>query len=91
MGADNQLYGGAISEFADSMAEEIENAYNTVLAENGRQKPPLSESPDDRRMLFIAISRGVINHLQKKQNAIAITIPAVNPAGQTVAAQIKKR
>jgi hypothetical protein len=34
-------------------------------------------------MLFIAIARGVISHMQKKQKALTVTLPA-NPAGQTV-------
>jgi hypothetical protein len=89
MGADNQLYGGSVSDFADSMAQEIENAYNAVLAENGKDPLP-SGDPNDRRMLFIAISRGVINHLQKKQKAIKVNIPT-DPEGQTVTPEIAKR
>ena len=89
MGADNQLYGGRISDFEDSMAQEIENAYNAVLSENGKQPLPSSDALD-RRMLFIAISRGVINHLQKKHKAVTTKLPEP-PAGQTVAAEIAKR
>ncbi len=89
MGADDQLYGGTISQFADSMAEEIESAYNAVLAENGKQPLP-SADVEDRRMLFIAISRGVINHLHKKQKAISVKLPT-NPSGQTLTALINKR
>ena len=95
MGADNQLYGGRIDTpqdshlFEDSMADEIEKAYNAVLAENGKAPLP-SADPLDRRMLFIAIARGVINHLQKKQKAITVTLPAV-PGGQTVTPVIAKR
>ena len=82
MGADNQLYGGSIADFEDSMAREIEQAYNAVLQENGRPSLPEGEVTD-RRMLFIAIARGVISHMQKKQKALTVTLPA-NPAGQTV-------
>lgn len=89
MGADNQLYGGAVNDFADSMAQEIENAYNAVLAENGRPALPDADKKD-RRMLFIAISRGVINHLNKKQKAISVTLPAT-PSGQIVTAAVAKR
>jgi len=95
MGADNQLYGGKINTdtdshlFEDSMAEEIEKAYNAVLAENGKAPLPSADA-NDRRMLFVAISRGVINHLQKKQKAITVTLPA-SPAGQTVPLVIAKR
>ncbi|MCW5983247.1 MAG: hypothetical protein KIT09_34470 [Bryobacteraceae bacterium] len=89
MGADNQLYGGTINDFADSMAEEIEFAYNAVLAENGKEPLPTA-NPEDRRMLFVAIARGVINHLQKKRKAITVKLP-VNPSGQTVTPEISKR
>jgi hypothetical protein len=95
MGANNQLYGGKIntaadaSLFEDSMADEIEKAYSAVLAENGKAPLPTADSLD-RRMLFIAISRGVINHLQKKQLAITVTLPAA-PSGQTVPVVIVKR
>jgi len=89
MGSDNQLYGGKIDEFADSMAEEIEKAYSAVLAENGKAPLP-SADPTDRRMLFIAISRGVINHLQKKQKAVKVKVAATNTE-QTVTPEIAKR
>jgi hypothetical protein len=89
MGAEDKLYGGSINDFADSMAQEIETAYSAVLVENGKAPLP-SADPNDRRMLFIAISRGVINHMQKKQKAITVKIPAV-PSGQTVNSEIAKR
>jgi hypothetical protein len=89
MGDANKLYGGRISDFADSMAEEIESAYNAVLQENGKDLLPTADA-DDRRMLFVAIARGVINHLQKKQTAITVVLPAA-PAGQTLTATIAKR
>jgi hypothetical protein len=95
MGANNQLYGGKINTatdshlFEDSMAEEIETAYNAVLAENGKAPLP-SADPLDRRMLFIAIARGVINHLQKKQNAVTVTVPT-SPTGQPLPVAIAKR
>lgn len=89
MGADDKLFGGEINEFADSMAEEIEKAYNAVLLENG--KPPLpTADAADRRMLFIAISRGVINHLKKKQKAITVKLPQT-PSGQVLPSEIAKR
>jgi hypothetical protein len=65
-----ELYGGSIDSFADSMAEEIELALNTVRVEEGM--PPLPLGDRDRRILFIAIARGVINHLQKKNGAFEI-------------------
>lgn len=65
-----ELYGGSIDSFADSMAEEIELALNAVRVEEGMAALPLGDR--DRRILFIAIARGVINHLQKKNQAFEI-------------------
>jgi hypothetical protein len=65
-----ELYGGSIDNFADSMAREIELALNAVRVEEGMT--PLSLGDRDRRILFIAIARGVINHLQKKNQAFEI-------------------
>jgi hypothetical protein len=66
-----QLYAGTLTDFNDSMAQAIENALVQLLG-------PLPSAPqklvDDRRALFIAISRGVINHLKSKQTALRIDL-----------------
>ncbi len=67
----DKLYGGKIGAFADSMAEEMEKALNEVRFEADMQKLPLGDK--DRQMLFIAISRGVINHLKAKEGAFTIS------------------
>ncbi len=75
MGAADKLYAGNFNDFSDSMASEIETAFGELLQEKG--KAPLdSKGQDDRRMLFIAIARGVVRHLQKKQTSFVIQIPA---------------
>jgi hypothetical protein len=85
--ADNELYAGSLAAFADSMAAEIEGAYDEVLAEAG--KDPLPEAgQQDRRILFTAIARGVIYHLAKKHAALTVTVP-VNPTGQPIAVDVK--
>jgi hypothetical protein len=64
-----QLYAGTLTDFNDSMAQAIEAALTQLLG-------PLPSAPpqlvDDRRKLFIAISRGVIDHLKSKQAALKI-------------------
>ncbi len=64
-----QLYAGTLTDFNDSMAQAIENALTQLLG-------PLPAAPqqlvDDRRALFIAISRGVINHLKNNPAAFAV-------------------
>jgi hypothetical protein len=51
------------------MAEAIENALTQLLG-------PLPSAPpqlvNDRRALFIAIARGVINHLESREAALKI-------------------
>lgn len=79
-----QLYAGNLWDFdgddpdiaidRENMAQAIEDALVELLG-------PLPSAPpklvDDRRALFIAISRGVINHLQAKQAAFKIDVNAV--------------
>lgn len=69
-----QLHAGTLADFDDSMAKEIEDALNQLHITNGL--PPLPSTPDSvvrvRRLLFIAIARGVINHLKEKEQAFHI-------------------
>lgn len=62
------------TSFADSMAEAIETALNDLLAAEGKPTVPTDDSPEtrDRRILFVAISRGVINHLVNNEDAFTI-------------------
>jgi hypothetical protein len=66
-----ELYAGTQLDFNDSMAKEIEDALDQLIG-------PLPSLPqklvEDRRALFIAIANGVINHLEKKQAALEITV-----------------
>jgi hypothetical protein len=65
------LFAGAISGFevTDSMAKEIEDALAALIG-------PLPTAPAkmvaDRRKLFIAISRGVIQHLKNHERDFQI-------------------
>ena len=69
-----ELYAGTLADFNGSMAQAIENALIDLLG-------PLPSAPqnlvDDRRALFIAISRGVINHLKANEAAFKIDVKAV--------------
>jgi len=67
----NQLYGGSMDAFEGSLAAEIEDALRDVRLEEGLD-PPIDD--DDRRMLFIAIGRGVIAHLQRNERAFRIHV-----------------
>ena len=72
----NELYGGSTFAFSGSLAQEIENAFRAVRLENGLDPPPEDE---DARMLFIAIGRGVVEHLRKNQAAFAIRVEGPLP------------
>lgn len=72
-----ELHGGSLGQFADSMAEEMENALDEVRIEAGLLPLPNPAHPKDlenRRILFSAIARGVVRHLQKKNEAFEITV-----------------
>lgn len=66
-----ELYAGTLTNFNDSMAKAIEDAMIGLLG-------PLPSAPpaviQDRRVLFVAIAEGVINHLKAKQQAFVITV-----------------
>ena len=58
-----QLKPGSLSQFANSMAAEIENELNTLMTADGL--PPMNmdasdQTVRDRRRLFVAIARGVV-------------------------------
>lgn len=60
--------------FANSMAEAIEQALNDLLAATGKPTVDTADSDEtrDRRILFVAISRGVIDHLVENEDAFTI-------------------
>jgi hypothetical protein len=64
--------------FANSMAEAIDNALQTLMHDDGL--PDLKMDPNDpevrdRRRLFVAIARGVVAHLDAQSAAMRITLP----------------
>jgi hypothetical protein len=71
-----QLHGGSLTDFAGSLAGEIEDALRDVRLEAGLAPPP---EDDDARMLFIAIGRGVIEHLKANEAAFAIRVDGPLP------------
>jgi hypothetical protein len=83
-----QLYGGTMASFADSMAEEMDLAFAAVRTENGLE--PLGD--DDRKalkLLFLAVARGVINHMKKKEQAFAVSVDGTHPASGFPSIQVK--
>lgn len=66
------------SDFAGSMAEEIETQLNLLLALDGMLTLP-DDANDrevrDRRRLFVAIARSVVKHLDDRRTSIDIEVP----------------
>lgn len=58
---------GTLSEYTDSMAEKMRMVFEDLWREQYGYDLP-SETRVDRRMLFVAIAQGVIQHL--KDNAV---------------------
>jgi hypothetical protein len=88
--------------FAKSMAREIEQALDEARAEAGfppLPDPAIANVPgtaskqdlDNRRILFIAIARGVINHLVKNPDAFQIVVDVTNFPNVTSGLQIQKK
>lgn len=65
------IRGGTRTDYAGSMAEAIEQALDAVRTEYGFDPLP-SEGRADRRMLFLAIARGVVSHLAANDDAFVI-------------------
>jgi hypothetical protein len=65
------------SVFANSMADDIEEAFNALLAEENlpRMRNDNSKESRDRRRLFVAIARGIVRHLDEHRTAITVTVP----------------
>jgi hypothetical protein len=82
-GLGSKAHVGIPPEFADSMAQQIEQALNDLLVAEG--KDPLSTANNtatrDRRMLFVAIARGVVNHLVDNADAFRVEEDDGTPLG----------
>lgn len=71
------LYAGSLASFAGSMAEAIEQALDQTLLEAGLPPMPDPLTADanelrSRRILFLAIARGVINYLRQNEDAFQL-------------------
>lgn len=78
MGAvEDSLHGGSFddAEGADTLGAEIRAALACVQKEAGITQPlPSGDNARQMNILFAAIGRGVINHLQKHPNAIQVNV-----------------
>ncbi|HEY5955636.1 MAG TPA: hypothetical protein VIV60_03740 [Polyangiaceae bacterium] len=60
--------------FANSMAKAMEDALNDLLDDEDKPTLPTDNSPEtrDRRLMFVAIARGIVNHLVANEAAFTI-------------------
>ena len=72
-----QLKPGGMTQatFSGSMAEAIEQALNALLVAEGKPALPTSDTQEtwDRRRFFVAIARGVVDHLNANEGAFVVT------------------
>ena len=56
------------------MAEAMEQALNDLLSSEGKPTVPTDDTEEvrDRRIMFVAIARGVIDHLVTNEGAFTI-------------------
>jgi hypothetical protein len=66
---------GTPPQFAGSMAQAMEQALNELLAaEPGRDPVSTANTAEtrDRRIMFVAIARGIVRHLRDNQDAFDV-------------------
>jgi hypothetical protein len=71
------LHGGSLTdaEGADTMVAEIRRALVEARAEAGITQPlPTGQNATDMNILFLAIARGVLNHIRKHPHAIQVNV-----------------
>ena len=72
------LKAGHVNDFSNSLAEAIEIALQQeVLATKGISLP--SDGQEDRRLLFVAIARGVLQYLKAHEAETLNTITIETP------------
>lgn len=70
-----QLKAGHIADFTGSMAEAMEKAMQAEWKlVKGEDLPTMGQ--EDRRILFVAVARGILQYLRAHQNEIMTNITA---------------
>ncbi|MCP4403247.1 MAG: hypothetical protein GY801_38805 [bacterium] len=68
----------------DSMAKAIEDAMAEVYLKIKKEKLP-EAGKEDRRMLFVAIARGILSYLQDHENELLSNVTIVHGTGSGAA------
>ena len=79
---------GTASDFANSMAEAMENALaQEYQALKGEPLPGMGQA--DRRMLLSAIAQGVVRHLKDNLDAFGLSVEVTQVTGESGAPQMQ--
>lgn len=73
----SQLYGGTLGDFdsSNNMAKEIENAFVAMRAAAGiTEALPTGINAQDMRIMFLAIARGVIQHMANNPSSFQVQV-----------------
>ena len=72
LGAESHV--GIPPEFANSMAKAMEDALNALLSSEGKPTVSTENTAEvrDRRIMFLAIARGVVEHLEANEDAFTV-------------------
>lgn len=74
-------------EFAGSMAEAMENAFNDALSVDGIRTFKVdtnSSEARDRRRMFVAIATGMVQYLKHNMGALEILDQVNTPTGDSI-------
>lgn len=65
---------GIPPEFAGSLAQAMEDALNELLQDEDKPQVPTENTTEtrDRRIMFVAIARGIVKHLTDNEAAFTI-------------------
>jgi hypothetical protein len=75
------------ADFAGSMAEAMENAFNASLSDDGMKTFHVdtnTQEARDRRRIFVAIATGLVQYLKHNSAALEILNAAHLPTGETI-------
>ena len=74
------LKAGTVADFANSMAQAIENAMKQEYkAVKNEDLPTMGQ--EDRRLLFAAIAQGVVRYLNDNPDALRVHVSLLNGNG----------
>lgn len=82
------LKGGSVQNFSGSMAEEMEKVMEAEMqALKGHGLPAMGR--DERRVMLVAVARGMLNYLKKHEKDILRNIRLDPDSGDDIDAEVE--